>query len=123
AGLGDGSNFNNYVFNHVGWEGTRSTIEVKTTVNSASTWFNPTYTANEAEVRICRVGATFYTYYRAIGATAWILHQTFVRTDLPSVLHVGPEMSALPAPPDMVATYDYVHFGNVASVNDCTVDP
>jgi hypothetical protein len=123
TGLGTGSSFNNYVFVHTGWEGSRNVIETKTTVNSASTWMNPTFPTSSAELRLCRVGATFNTYTRAIGATTWNLFASYTRTDLPNILHVGMEQSALPQPPDMVATYDYVRFGNVSSISDCTTDP
>jgi hypothetical protein len=123
SGLEDCSSTNNCLFTNVGWQGSRDAIEATTSVNSVNTVYNPTYTATEAELRICRVGATVYTYHRTIGTTTWTLHFTFARGDFPNTLHVGIEHDAMPQPPDLLATFDDVRFGNVATLADCTVDP
>ncbi len=123
TGLADLSPINNYVFNHVGFEGPHLVVENKTTVNSHSTWTTLPWTSSAAELRVCRVGSTFYNYHRAIGATTWIADNSYLRTDLPNVLHVGLEQCATPQTPDFAATYDYFVFGNVSSVADCTTDP
>src|SRR5262249_54407636 len=48
----------------------------------------------DAQLRICRTGATFTAYKRNPGDTTWTQDYEVMRADLPSILQVGPDVSA-----------------------------
>src|SRR6185503_16622584 len=78
----------NYVFIVVGNDGDGLSVETKTTVNSVSAYYGPSWGSASAELRLCRFGANFSLYKRRAGE-AWALADTYERPDLPDTLQVG----------------------------------
>ncbi len=115
----------NYVFVVVGHNPTQVAVETKSTVNSNSMYQGPVWPNGDAELRLCRVGATFLLYKRAIGATTWQSAMTFTRPDLPQTLAVGPNAYAYDqnvsggGTPDLIVSFDRFVFANVAGMTDC----
>ncbi len=117
AGVGE-----NYIFIVVGRDVDNLSVETKTTVNSASDFVGPSWPSGDAELRICRRGATFRLYKRAIGAAAWTLAMTYVRSDLPATLQVGPVIYGPSGTPDLRVSFDEVIFANAADDASCAAD-
>jgi len=116
--------------------GAPNATEVKTTVNSVSTYTtqaisaNPGYnsdpeTRGDSQLRICRVGQVFYMYRRPVAGGAWSLIGTIDRTStpLPQTVNAGPIAYVFQGAPGLRASFDYVNFsGAVSSQSDCTTD-
>lgn len=64
-------------------------IEYKSTTDSISAFTPLPDGTSDHELKIQREGATFLMSYRTIGASDWILIQTYNRPDLPETLQVG----------------------------------
>lgn len=116
---GNGSQ-EDYVFIVVGFDVNDLSVEHKTTDDGVSTYDGPTWPNGEAELRICRIGATFRVYKRAIGGSVWTLAQTYTRADLPATLQVGAVTYSTEASPDVTGSFDAIDFGSVAVEADCT---
>lgn len=97
-------------------------VETKTTTNGASVYTNPVWPSGDAEVRICRLGATFRLYKREIAGGAWAAAATFERADMPATVQVGAAIYALSQTPDLVVSFDEITFATVASEAGCTAD-
>ena len=97
-------------------------VEWKDTLNSAST-FSETPWTPDAELRLCRVGATVAVYRRHVGDTSWgaPYFQTS-RPDLPQTLQVGLNMYASQTVPDLDASFDRITFAPASSLADCASD-
>ncbi len=111
----------NYVFIVVGFDENDVSVETKSTTNDVSDYIGPTWPSTDAELRLCRVGAAFHLYKRAIGGTAWEEAMVYDRPDLGAALQVGPNIYSLAAP-DLTVSFDEVTFARVFSVADCTAD-
>jgi hypothetical protein len=116
----DTTNGESYVFVVAGFDVNDLSVEWKTTVDSCSELFGPTWPSGDAELRLCRIDCTFYLYARELGGGAWQLQNTFDRPDLPGVVQVGAMAYANGFPPDVVATFESIDFDSVGSVADCT---
>src|SRR5262245_58904444 len=84
----------NYVFIVLGQDEVDRSIETKTTTNSSSVYQGPAWPTGDAELRICRRGATLLLLQRAIGQDAWTTAASYQRPDLPAELQVGPVVYA-----------------------------
>jgi hypothetical protein len=113
----------NYVFIVVGNRDSYGLqVETKSTTNSRSEVNAFNWSSSDAELRLCRVGAKFVVYMRAIGATSWTEAFSYDRTDLPQTLNVGPFAYAYTDTPDLRASFAHVSIEPVASADDCPVD-
>jgi hypothetical protein len=118
----------NYVFVVVGHDENGIAVETKSTANSQSSYMGPTWPSGDAELRLCRLGASFNLYKRAIGSTVWQMAYQFNRPDLPATLEVGPNVYAYTGnnsgggPPDLLVSYEYFNFADVADLAGCTAD-
>lgn len=104
-----------YVFIVAGYDVNDLSVETKTTVDGTSAYQGPSWPSGDAELRICRLGATFRLYKRAIGAGTWTLAQTYTRNDLSGAVQVGPNAYANSDSPDLVVSFDQVVFTDAAA--------
>lgn len=128
----NGGNTENYLFTMVGSnELAQPGVEIKSTTNGASQWSEPTWSDPlAAELRLCRLGASFYAYKRAPGAGTWILadHQgqeaAISRPDLPETLQVGLALNFSGPNNDLDVSFDGITLAptSPAVVADCTSD-
>lgn len=109
----------NYVFIVVGRDENDLSVETKSTIDSQSSYDGPTWPNAEAELRLCRRGATFRAYKREIGGGEWILAQTWQRPDLPTGLEVGLNVYSANAP-DLTLDVDRFSIQPVSNDGDCT---
>ena len=87
APLPEGTNVpEDYVFIVVGFDVNDLSVEHKSTDNGVSEYQGPTWPGGEAELRLCRLGATFNLYKRTLGASVWTLVTIYTRNDLFVVL-------------------------------------
>jgi len=80
-------------------------VEHKSTTDSTSVFDESPYTA-DAELRLCRNGATIEVGYRAIGAQTWTDFMTWSRPDFPNTLEVGMIAYDGESNPDVAASFD-----------------
>jgi hypothetical protein len=99
-----------YVFVVVGRDVDDLSVETKTTDDGVSTYVGPTWPSGDAELRMCREGATFTVWKRAIGGATWTLAATYDRPDLPSELQVGGVVYAPVASPDLDVAFEEIVF-------------
>ncbi len=109
----------NYVFIVVGFDTNDLSVETKTTTDSVSKWHGPSWGSAEAELALCRVGATFNLYKRPIGGTDWELAKSFERSDLPDTLQVGPNIYS-DGKPDLQVRYEGLEIEPVENEAGCT---
>ena len=112
----------NYVLTVVGFaEMGHLAIEHKSTTNGNSDFNEMPWPNGDAELRLCRVGATFTGYVRNPGDTTWgTPFITFNRADLPATLQVGPCAYNDASAPDFVSIFDSFTFQTVGA--GCTAD-
>jgi hypothetical protein len=104
-----------YVFLDIGYaEQHRLGVEHKSTVADVST-YDETISGNEAELRICRTGATMTLLRRDIGQTTWKTELTVARPDLPATLQVGADASTGQSTPDVEITFDAITFAPIGA--------
>jgi hypothetical protein len=109
----------NYVFIVAGNDGDGLSIETKNTIESFSKYSGPVWDSAEAELRLCRFGATFNLYKRHVGSNeAWTPAATFDRPDLPQTLQVGLNIYTDSAP-DLQIRYDHIKIEPVSNSSDC----
>jgi hypothetical protein len=108
-------NLEDYVFIVAGYDVNDLSVETKTTVDGSSTYEGPSWPSGDAELRICRLGATFRLYKRAIGAGTWTLARTYTRNDLSGAVQVGPNAYANSDSPDLVVSFDQVVFSDASA--------
>jgi len=111
----------NYVFIVVGQDVNDLSVETKNTVDGLSKYDGPSWGSADAELRICRVGATFNLYKRPIGEAEWVLAQTVERPDLPEIVQVGPKIYS-DGKPDLQVRYDNLALEQTLNEDDCTAD-
>lgn len=112
----------NYVFIVVGHDPNSVAIETKNTTNSSSQYSGVAWPSGDAQLRLCRMDASFQLLKRSPGADAWVLAATFARPDLPATLQVGPNIYSSASTPDVQVSFDGVIFANVGAVSDCSTD-
>jgi hypothetical protein len=96
----------NYVFVVVGSDANGLSVETKSTKDGQSTFAGPDWPSSDADLQLCRVGATFTLWKRAADSNAdWTLARTIERPDLPASLQVGANIYS-DSPPDITALFD-----------------
>jgi hypothetical protein len=80
-------------------------VENKTTTNGSSQFGETPWTA-DAELRLCRVGASITLLYRTPGTTTWTTDLQLTRSDLPATLQIGPNLYAHSTSSDLIASFD-----------------
>jgi len=105
----------------VGFDENDLSVETKTTVDGRSTYVGPSWGSGDAELRICRVGATFATYKRPVGSSTWQEAERWERLDLPEVLQVGLNAYAIGGADgtDLTVTFEGATFAPAATLADC----
>jgi hypothetical protein len=138
-----GGNSENYLFIMVGHsEGNAGVVhqgvELKSTVNGCSNWSEPDWAADDAQLRICRIGADFRLYKRAPGAATWtpavppapscagnvVAGNVLTRADLPETVQVGLALNFSQGS-DLDVAFDELTFAPLAATataTDCTAD-
>lgn len=102
------------------WMTTNVVYEYQNTVNGASQYgYLPSAVGTSAQVRLCRVGSTVRTMFRADVSSPWILGDERVRADFGTSLAVGPVAFQLMTPADLRATFDNINFTTIDSLDDC----
>lgn len=111
-----GGSAENYVLGVVGYaEMNQLAVEHKSTTNSKSVYGETAFTA-DAELRLCRTGATFTIYYRHPGDTGWPMSVApITRSDLPATLQVGMVAYTGAPSPDYVSLFNRVAFEPVGA--------
>ncbi len=106
---------NNLVFINLGI-GTEDALAVlhESTKNGSSMSDESPWGA-DAQLRICRTGATFTAYKRNPGDTTWTKDDEVMRADLPSILQVGPDVSAGVGEVNSTFLFDAVDFAPVGA--------
>lgn len=108
-----------YVFIVVGRDGNDLSVETKTTVQGESDYIGPAWGSGDAELRICRIGDTFYMLERPVDGGEWDVAQTYDRPDLPGALEIGAIVYAPIDDPDLVVSFDEITFTSVWEKADC----
>lgn len=117
-------------------------VEVKSTVNGCSNWNEPdwgaTATEQDAELRVCRIGAAFRFYKRVPGANSWtpaapptpsctgnvVQGDVLTRADMPATLQVGVGLN-FSNPSDLDVAFDAIQLVALpanATAADCVTD-
>lgn len=110
-----------YVFIVVGDDGDGPSIETKSTDDSVSTYDGPSWSSTAADLRLCRVGASFTLYKRAAGSSdSWELAKTYDRPDLPATAQVGANIYS-GSTPDLTVRYENLEVEPVSKAADCLV--
>lgn len=115
------SNGENYVFVVIGADGNDLSVEHKTTRDGQSDYDGPPWPGAEAELRVCRVGATFVLLIRHDDAHPWQEVVRYDRPDLPPSLQLGPTAYANNEDPDVRVSFDFVRFAAPTSLEDCVM--
>ena len=110
----------NYVFIVSGNIGLSTGLETKTTTSSQSIYVQRGLpTGGDAELRLCRVGPTFYLWWRPADSTAaWTHMSTFERRDMPQTLQVGANIYT-DGTPDIVARFEHLTVEPLAPGKPC----
>ena len=97
----------NYVFIVSGSIGTSTGFETKTTESSQSISIQRGLpTGGDAELRLCRIGSTFYLWWRHVDTNEdWTHMSTLDRKDMPPTLQVGANIYT-DGVPDIVARFE-----------------
>ncbi len=120
----------NYVFIVVGFDVNDISVETKSTVNGQSEFEGPSWPNGQAELRICRIDDTFYSYKRMPGETVWQVADDpntgipwpLERADMNGELQLGINIYTAEPQFDVSASFDYFRVEAVANVMDCTID-
>ncbi len=95
----------------MGYDENDVSVETKTTTSGVSTYDGPSAPSSDAELRVCRIGATLRLRKRT-GGGAWQDAAVYDRPDLPPTLRVGPVVYANASPPDLDVAFDEVVFAS-----------
>lgn len=108
-----------YVFVALGVGATEAMVEAKSTNDSVSDYFGPTWNDTVAELRLCRIGPTITALARVPDAD-WETIATFERADLPDDLQYGMmAYSNTTAAGDFAARFEAITLFAVSSLADC----
>jgi hypothetical protein len=94
-------------------------FETKNTDNSQSQWWTTANASGSGQIRVCRVGATVRTMWRATSQDAWILGDERQRPDLPHTLAAGPVAFNGNAQANLRATFDDIRWHPIGSIAEC----
>ncbi len=104
--------------------------EGKTTTNSNSVLdLTPVSGMTAGMLRICRVGSEFILARQLDGEDAWMVTNSYNRSDMPGALQVGLMTNGwnsngtepdLGASPDVVGTFEYIRMWRPDGAGDCT---
>ena len=110
----------NYVFIVSGSIGTSTGLETKTTESSRSIYIQRALpTGGDAELRLCRIGSTFYLWWRHVDTNEdWTHMSTLDRKDMPPTLEVGANIYT-DARPDIVARFEHLTIERIAAGAAC----
>ena len=110
----------NYVFIVSGSIGTSTGLETKTTESSQSIYIQRGLpTGGDAELRLCRIGSTFYLWWRHVDTNEdWTHMSTLDRKDMPPTLEVGANIDT-DARPDIVARFEHLTIERLAAGAAC----
>jgi hypothetical protein len=110
----------NYVFIVSGSIGTSTGLETKTTESSNSIYIQRGLpTGGDAELRLCRIGSTFYLWWRHVDTNEdWTHMSTLDRKDMPPTLEVGANIYT-DARPDIVARFEHLTIERIAAGAAC----
>ncbi len=110
----------NYVFIVSGSIGTSTGLETKTTESSQSIYIQRGLpTGGDAELRLCRIGSTFYLWWRHVDSNEdWTHMSTLDRKDMPPTLEVGANIYT-DARPDIVARFEHLTIERIAAGDAC----
>jgi hypothetical protein len=99
----------NYVFIATGSIGASTGLETKTTESSHSIWIQRAQpTGGDAELRVCRIGTTFFLWWRHVDTNEdWTHMSTLDREDIPETVQVGANIYT-DASPDIVARFEHL---------------
>jgi hypothetical protein len=110
----------NYVFIVVGTDEDGLSVETKSTRDSISHFEGPAWPSSDADLRLCRVGATFTAFKRPAGGHgAWTKAATFDRPDLPETLRVGPNVYSN-GRPDLQVTVRDLRIEPISDAASCS---
>ena len=112
----------NWVFSVVGYRGEYNAIERKSTVNDLSLLDETRWFGGDAELRICRSGASFLVLQRAVGATEWSLGSRYERPDMPALLEVGVAAYSYTVSPSLLGQFDFFDLTPIGSESECWLD-
>jgi hypothetical protein len=116
------SGLENYAFIVVGQDADGLSVETKNTTDSVSEWAGPRWSNSDAELRVCRFGATINLYKRHFGAgEAWTLAASYPRPDFPETLQVGVNIYT-DGPPDIQVRYDDLQLKPIVDEGSCIND-
>ena len=79
----------NYVFNVIGYRGSRLQVETKSTENGYSKVVAKDWLSGDAELKITRHGSRIGMYARELDSPVWIEIDSLIRDDLPDTLELG----------------------------------
>ena len=110
----------NYVFIVSGSIGTTTGLETKTTESSQSIYIQRGLpTGGDAELRLCRIGSTFYLWWRHVDTNEdWTHMSTLDRKDMPPTLQVGANIYT-DGRPDIVARFEHLTIERLAAGASC----
>jgi hypothetical protein len=110
----------NYVFIVSGSIGTSTGLETKTTESSNSIYIQRGLpTGGDAELRLCRIGSTFYLWWRHVDTNEdWTHMSTLDRKDMSPTLEVGANIYT-DARPDLVARFEHLTIERIAAGDAC----
>ena len=110
----------NYVFIVSGSIGTSTGLETKTTESSQSIYIQRGQpTGGDAELRLCRIGSTFYLWWRHVDTNEdWTHMSTLDRKDMPPTLEVGANIYT-DGKPDIVARFEHLTIERIAAGAAC----
>jgi len=110
----------NYVFIVSGSIGTSTGLETKTTESSQSIYIQRGQpTGGDAELRLCRIGSTFYLWWRHVDTNEdWTHMSTLDRKDMPPTLEVGANIYT-DGKPDIIARFEHLTIERIAAGAAC----
>lgn len=110
----------NYVFIVSGSIGNSTGLESKTTTASRSVYIQrAASTQGDADLQLCRRGATFQLAWRAAGSTDdWQPMTTFDRPDMPPTLEVGANIYT-DSVPDLIARFEGLTIDRLGAGDAC----
>jgi hypothetical protein len=110
----------NYVFIVSGSIGSSTGLETKTTESSRSIYIQRGLpTGGDAELRLCRIGSTFFLWWRHVDSSEdWTHMSTLDRRDLPATLQVGTNIYT-DGVPDIIARFEHLTIEPLATGAAC----